>query len=136
MGNVCSEDIHMCYSVVFIKKIILLRRRHWCFPGQFMNFLKALQNTGYLKYKYEALKLCKVSTNPIWQSAWLQRQINVNVWLEWNEWMNGNMLDLNDLNDLIDLKIWKQSSRGVLLGSCSWKFCKFHRKTPVPDSLF
>ena len=30
----------------------------------------------------------------------------------------------------------KQSSRGVLLEMCSKKFCKIHRKTPVPGSLF
>ena len=28
------------------------------------------------------------------------------------------------------------ATRGVLEKICSQKFCKFHRKTPVPESLF
>ena len=39
----------LSYSVLFIKKINLLRLRHRCFPGEFMNFQKQPLEVFYEK---------------------------------------------------------------------------------------
>ena len=49
----------LSYSVVFIKKINLLRLSHWCFPGKFMNFSEAA--TGGDLWKKLFLKISQYS---------------------------------------------------------------------------
>ena len=57
-------------------------------------------------------------------------------WRQYTIFYDNNFIRILRLKFLKQIEAQKQSSRGVLRKKYSQKFCKIHRKTPVPESLF
>ena len=49
MSTTFSKILILSYSAVFIKKINLLRLRHWCFPRKFGNFFRSSHQSCFMK---------------------------------------------------------------------------------------
>ena len=74
-------------SVVLIKKIILLRLRHWHFPGKLMNFSKAV-NRGVL-WKKLFLKILQYSQESRRSATFLKTDSKTGVFL----WILQNLYE-------------------------------------------
>ena len=67
------------YSVVFIKKINLLHLRHWCLPGQSMNFSE--EATGGVLWKKLFLQILQYSQESWRPATLLKTDSNTGVFL-------------------------------------------------------
>ena len=79
VSKILTDINILSYSVVFIIKINLLRLRHWCFPGKFMNFSEAA--TGGVLWKKLFSKISQYSQESCRPATLLKRDSNTGVFL-------------------------------------------------------
>ena len=120
--NYCYLGINiLSYSVVFIKKINLLRLRHWWFSGKFMNFSEAVTG-GVAKFlKHLVFRTSANGCCWFFKAATEQR------------WASASELTLNLDNSLTvyEQLIYQQFNRDLLI--CVWFI--LHKKFDQEDFL-
>ena len=156
--NYCYLGINiLSYSVVFIKKINLLRLRHWWFSGKFMNFSEAV--TGGVLWKKLFLKDFAIFTGKLQACNFIEKKVhrrcfplNIAKFLKhlvfrtsangccWffkaateQRWASASELTLNLGNSLTvyEQLIYQQFNRDLLI--CVWFI--LHKKFDQEDFL-
>ena len=144
MWNVISylDVINVCWFFDFLPFALVLAQAFHFHP-HFFNILFDLLLVADVKAKINSLRtyfsreLAKESTTSR-KSVSGRDEVFKSKWpcLESLEFLRDSIAPRKATSSLVNYILQKQLFADVLQNRCSWKFRKFHRKTPVLESLF